>query len=512
MSLPIRPSSHGQHLPAAPNVHVPLPAPPPMPSMPAAPMGPSRGPDEVDPLLDLAFLRQMAGFPWRCVRRHPRVTAAVAVLTLALVAVAAVVMPKTYVVSTSILAQRNVVMPALNNPRRTVPSESDAPTKLASETVLQRDNLLQIIRETNLMARIDRLRSPLGRLKDAVKRVVSRPPTDDDRREMLVEFLKQRLWVATSDGQDGTVTIGIAWPDAPSGLAVVQAAQENFFQDRHATEVSRIGESIAIIERYVAQARGEMDSTLKVLNIHAPRATAAASPTPRSAPLVSPEVAGLRATLAAKRAALQDLTDSRARRLADLQSQLTELRKTYGPAHPDVRAMERTIASVSGDTPQLVSLRAEEKSIVERLAALGAPESPTPDPTPSEPMLARAALERLAHSDLVSDPQAAYAQAQLKMSIDKYTDLLDRLQSAHIELETARAAFKYRYNVVNPAQLPKAPVKPKIPVLIVGGLFLAVALSVFSAIVLDLMSGRVIERWQVERQLKLPVLGEVTPL
>jgi uncharacterized protein involved in exopolysaccharide biosynthesis len=481
--------------------------------MPAAPMGSSRGPDEVDPLLDLAFLRQMAGFPWRCVRRHPRVTAAVAALTLALVAVVAVVMPRTYIVSTSILAQRNVVMPALNNPRRTVPTESDAPTKLASETVLKRDNLLQIIRETNLMARIDRLRSPLGRMKDAVKRVVSRPPTDEERREMLVEFLKQRLWVATSDGQDGTVTIGIAWPDAPSGLAVVQAAQENFFQDRHATEVSRIGESIAIIERYVAQARAEMDSTLKVLNIHAPsRATVATSATQRSAPLVSPEVAGLRATLGAKRAALQDLTDSRARRLTDLQAQLTELRKTYGPAHPDVRAMERTIASVSGDTPQLVSLRAEEKSIVERLAALGATESATPDPTPSEPMLARAALERLAHSDLVNDPQAAYAQAQLKMSIDKYTDLLDRLQSAHIELETARAAFKYRYNVVNPAQLPKSPVKPKIPLLIAGGLFLAVALSVFSAIVLDLMSGRVIERWQVERQLKLPVLGEVTPL
>jgi hypothetical protein len=70
-----------------------------------------------------------------------------------------------------------------------VPNESDAPTKLASETVLQRDNLLQIIRETNLMARIDRLRSPLGRMKDAVKRVVSRPPTDEERREMLVEFL-----------------------------------------------------------------------------------------------------------------------------------------------------------------------------------------------------------------------------------------------------------------------------------------------------------------------------------
>ena len=39
--------------------------------------------------------------------------------------------------------------------------------------------------------------------------------------------------------------------------------------------------------------------------------------------------------------------------------------------------------------------------------------------------------------------------------MEKYDTLLDRMNSARIELDTARAAFKYRYSIVRPPQLPK---------------------------------------------------------
>ena len=58
-------------------------------------------------------------------------------------------------------------------------------------------------------------------------------------------------------------------------------------------------------------------------------------------------------------------------------------------------------------------------------------------------------------------------------------------------------------------QYPKAPIKPKLPLLFAGGLVLALTLAVFVAVALDLASGRVLESWQVERQLGLTVLGEV---
>ena len=61
-----------------------------------------------------------------------------------------------------------------------------------------------------------------------------------------------------------------------------------------------------------------------------------------------------------------------------------------------------------------------------------------------------------------------------------YDTLLDRLNSARIELDTARAAFKYRYTIVRPPQLPKRPVKPKVPVVVGGGVLAATVLAVAS--------------------------------
>ncbi len=87
--------------------------------------------------------------------------------------------------------------------------------------------------------------------------------------------------------------------------------------------------------------------------------------------------------------------------------------------------------------------------------------------------------------------------------------LLDRIDSARIELDTARAAFKYRYAVLRPPILPSAPAKPKLPLLAIGALLAAAGLSVIAAVLADLRSGRLLETWQVERLLGLPVLGEM---
>jgi uncharacterized protein involved in exopolysaccharide biosynthesis len=503
MSLPIRPPSRPTD--AVPTSHGhPLPP-------PAAPPADTAS----DPIVDLARLRQLAGFPLRAVRRHVRVAAWVAAGVFVAVAALVTVMPRTYQVETRILAMKNVIMPLLNNPRRAVPTESDAPTRLASETVLERDNLLQIIRIANLVGHWKEIRSPIGRAKERVMEMLHRPLSDTEKTEMLVETLRQRMWVYTSDGPEGAVAIGVAWPEPRTALAIVQAAEENFLEQRHTTEVARIGESITIIQRYVAGARATIDSTLAVLSSAAGTGGAGAAPVLPRAGVVeqSKEVAGLQASLATRRAAIADLESARKQRILTVQTQLADMRKNYGPAHPEVQAAEQLLATLIPDSPQLSALRAEERQMVDRLTALGAPDTPPATPSTSEAAIARAALERLARqrADTLGDPRATYAQSQLKMVVGTYEDLLDRLQSANIELETARAAFKYRYNVVLPAQLPKKPVKPKVPLLIVGGMIFAVMCGVFAAVVLDVASGRVLEAWQVEQQLGLPVLGEVTP-
>jgi len=60
-----------------------------------------------------------------------------------------------------------------------------------------------------------------------------------------------------------------------------------------------------------------------------------------------------------------------------------------------------------------------------------------------------------------------------------------------------------------PPLFPTGPVKPNVPLVLVGGLLLSAALALFAATVLDLGSGRVLESWQVSRHLRLRVLGQV---
>src|SRR5580704_15705454 len=63
------------------------------------------------------------------------------------------VLPRSYHTECRLLAQRNLIMPALGNPRRAVPIDSDNPTRGVSETVLARDNLIDVIKHTGLRER-----------------------------------------------------------------------------------------------------------------------------------------------------------------------------------------------------------------------------------------------------------------------------------------------------------------------------------------------------------------------
>jgi uncharacterized protein involved in exopolysaccharide biosynthesis len=91
----------------------------------------------------------------------------------------------------------------------------------------------------------------------------------------------------------------------------------------------------------------------------------------------------------------------------------------------------------------------------------------------------------------------------------KYEELMMRVDGARIEQDTARAAFKYRYSVVRPAEPPKAPTRPNVPLTLVGGVLAGVLLAYALSTWVDLRRGTAVEAWQLERELGLPVVGEV---
>jgi capsular polysaccharide biosynthesis protein len=74
---------------------------------------------------------------------------------------------------------------------------------------------------------------------------------------------------------------------------------------------------------------------------------------------------------------------------------------------------------------------------------------------------------------------------------------------------TAQAAFKYRYTVVTPARLPKSPTVPNVPLVTLVALIAAMLCGLLLAVVADVRRGRLLERWQIERLLERPILGEI---
>ncbi|GAC1686372.1 MAG: hypothetical protein NVS9B3_04790 [Gemmatimonadaceae bacterium] len=458
-------------------------------------------------MFDPAEAIDAVGFVWRALRGHTVLAASVFAAIVAVGVLASLILPRHYVIATKMLADKNVVMPALIE-RRAQSSEADAPTRLATEAVLNRENLLGIVRETRLLDAWPVIRSPLGRARDRVMQLIRGASPEEARLDALVDLVRGRLSVETSEG---TVTILLDWMDAATGYRIVQAAQQHFFDQRRASEVAMIEESIRILEGHVASAQQAIQDVLATMPRSAVAAAAssalAARPTPRARPNAA-EVTMLAAALQAKVQTITGLETAKNERLSALQSRMAELRNNLGPAHPDILTLQENIKAMNADSPRLRDLRAEEAALRARLAALGGPLE-TPSAAGADPTSAVVAGLLRGRAESIEPPDQLYAKSRLKIATNVYEDLLERLEGARLSLETAGAAFKYRYTIITPPELPRFPTKPNVLVLIVGTFLLALALAVFAAVALDVAAGKILQSWQVRRQLKLPVLAEV---
>jgi uncharacterized protein involved in exopolysaccharide biosynthesis len=444
--------------------------------------------------------------------------------------VTAVVVPRTYAVDTKILAQRNLVMPSLGNPRRSVPMDSDAPTRAAADVILGRENLVALIDEAHLVARWESDRAPLLRLKDQLVSTFGPPVTEEDKVRALVSVLEKKLYV---QADDSTIRIGIEWQSPETAYELVSLAQRNFFAGRSAIEVAVIGDTIAILNVEAGRQREAVDTAFaSVLEIShgaagpAPSRSRASSPTvtrpaspasPAPATATAPPVDTRIATrLDEKRQAIRELDAPRQQHLAELEARRARLLLTYTDAHPEVRQLDSELAVARVEPPALATLRKEEQELVAELGAMAAPERPRAAPerpraaarasagAPSE--RSRAAAEPSSGED---PPELAAAKERLLVATRRYEDLMDRIDSARIELQTAQAAFKYRYVVVDPPEIPQKATRPAPLLLLLGGLILSAVLAIFVTAAKDLTGGRFVEAWQVRRKLSLPVLAEI---
>ncbi len=485
------------------------------PSRPAWPPGQGddprwHGPAGDGDALGWALLANQVGYVLRAPLRHRRLAAAAFVAVLALGVVAVLVMPFRYRVQAVVLTQRSALMSNLTNPGMN--REWDVPTRSAREVVIRRENLLALCKQVHFPERYLQTRAPIVRARDWVYRNVLRVErTPEVLLDSLVDTLQDRLQIYA--GSEGTVTLSFEWADRELALDVVQAALQIFLEERHVAEVEAVGDAIGIFEAHDAKVKKQIAATVlqveekeRALQV---RTGPRRAPAARARPADGEDLARLDATLAARRRALADLELFRQQRLAEAQAQLAQQETIYAPSHPALASARLAIEGLSKPSQQSAALRGEIKELEAEVARRGGAASPEADPVAAQETEMAEARLRLMQ---MADPRLELERRQLEDLLREHSTLLERMDAARLEMDTALAAFKYRYTVISPPQLPKRTTKPYALIYLLGGLLGGVAAAVALSALADLRGGRVVERWQAEQGLELQVLGEVRRL
>lgn len=460
---------------------------------------------------------EILAFIARAARRHMLLCLVVGVLAAVLAAAVVLTIPPVYQSNAKIfVAQSANLTVELSNPMRQTLGERD-PMKGLVETVHRRENLEAIVRETKLLEDWERTRSPLLRLKDRVMELILGPVSEQEKLRILVGMLEKQITVWAEDGT--SILFRAEWRDPEMARRLTAIAKRNFLRARNASEHAAITTAIAIVEDEVKRAAEAVEPALREAQRVRQKHLGGDAPAPAPVPLPAPAAPAAAAapaenlpssrTLTARleevRRTMRELREPWQRRLAELRFQQAELRATYGPAHPAVIQQESKIAQASQEPPELTRLVQEEKSLLSALAGLAAMPA---RPRKAAPRVPTKAAESEAAPTSPDDPEISAALTRFMATLERYNELNNRLDAARLELTTAQAAFNYRYVTVMEPERSRDPVRPQRSLLLLAGLGVALLLGLSTGGLKELLTGRVVESWQLKR-LGLPVLAEV---
>lgn len=383
------------------------------------------------------------------------------------------------------------------------PGQEDAPIRSVFDLIHRRENLLALLAHAGVQPEPATSPDASGgfpaSLIAALARFAGGATTPEDPKDPLVRRLDKALKVTS---EDGTVTIAADWPDAGQAFKLVDGALQNFLEDRHVQEITMADEAVALLQPRVTALRDQLERVLEEL-----RRTAAEAEASRRAerPAVAPapgepseDLFQLKASLDTTERAIGDVEEIRRRRQTDLQSQLDAQRAVLSDLHPNIITLKQDIAALSKDSPQIALLREEARKLRQDYVTRQAM-----DPRRRE---ARPAAAGYAHRAAFAGP--VEENERVRLARFQYQQMNDRLNVAMLERDAAGAAFKYRYVVSWPAELPRNPATPSALRILGLGLLGAVLLSLLVVSALELRRGRIVQRWQILLLLGLPILAE----
>ncbi len=449
----------------------------------------------------------------RSAQRRKGLSLVVMVLCGALTTLAATFVPKTYEVESRVLVQRTNVLSAQQQ-QYVSPEEMHNQAREYEEQVMAHDNIITIVKQNNLVGRWERMRQPHRRLIDQLNAKLGRPPPSDDQKfEALVSNIQGRMkvWVDAT-----TISVKLDWSEPESARDIVESAVKNFLEARFQAEVGVIPARLKIQETFVAQAHKELEEAAGVLA----SMLKANDPERKPALFVPALPQGLRndppadadpatkAKLENIRMQMATVQNEKAQRVAQLSQQLIEKRQTLAEGHPEVVALKATLAQTDAqDPPQVISLRAQEKQILDEIAlkqreqaaqrAERAPVRPTPSPVQ--------VAEKLPPPSAMAPKNVQDAQVQFDTVSAKYQELVKQLQGLLLDMQTAEAAYKNRYRITLPAEVPIAPKRPAGLIAAALGVLATFAAILVAASLADRLSGIFYEPRDVRDRLGLPV-------
>jgi uncharacterized protein involved in exopolysaccharide biosynthesis len=433
-----------------------------------------RGPadDDADALFDIGQLRDSVVFVVGAVRRHWVAAIATFVLVFAAVATLANLWPKTYEVDGRLLMQRNEVMASLVNPGRTIPREAESPTQAASEIVLGRENVLALMKTTNLLEQWQLSRPPLLRFKDWLFGLFRSAQPDDERIDALAGLIEQRLQVGTSE--EGAVSFFIRWPDRQMAYRLVDEAMKSFLEYRRATETAAITESIAILDRSIEGLEAQLNDTIAQLPRRPVGRTVVRRPPVRVTGPSAVTVLQLSRMKAALDERLQDIarmTGQRSQQLSEAQGRLTAALTIYTEGHPTVLALRQTVTQLSRDSPELTTARREARELQEQYDKLSVAAGAASDTQARAGTiigeLPAPALDPLSLVNLGDESEPVNMRLRVEMA--QLAAVRERANAARAELSSAQAGFKYRYSVTRPPRVPRAAAGPNVTAIMLAG-------------------------------------------
>jgi uncharacterized protein involved in exopolysaccharide biosynthesis len=492
--------------------------------------------------LDLEGVKDILRFVGRSPRRHPWLATTVFAVIATLGVTVSITMPRVYNSTVRLLAQKTMMIPALSNPNLQLHEGDFAPTKDVADVIRRRENIIEIVKDSNLVVRFYATRSAALRLKDRVVAAIAGPMTETDKEHAVVGTLEKKLEV-TSD--ENSVTISVDWSDPNVAYTIVEDVEKNFINARYDTEVAMIEDAIGLLEQHAKVELEQVDSALAdlqgarsvVSKNGAPEVPSVpvdtAAPTPvRSAPAAAPRRvavvaapdADLARALEEKRKEIKTFEDDRQRQLDALKQQLVQAQLTLTAQHPTVVALQQKVDDFSQPSPELARLKGEERAIMTQLApaagesvapsggggvGLGVSTRPSAGGiTASQSALAAAQAAAQAERE---DPTLVAPRERLTAAIHRYQDVMANIESAKLQAEISRTAYRYRYRVITPAEVAVGPKKPIATIVGIASLLGAALIALLAAAIADWSAGIILETWQVRRALKLEVLTELDP-